>query len=423
MQEKDGSSSPASSEDSDVQAQLQSVLVTVKIQEHGKQNMEKRVRFNSLVEVRFIPKVRSKKRQNKNKEDEEKKKENTESDGDGEKTEHDENKEGEKVECEECCRKKKEQQEAKENVETVVTTTNGKAQPSASTSASKHKVFPSAEVKVNIIQRQDYNTPKVTIGDNYEGSVLRTNKQVKPSIQHKVASHRGLHYRRCKEARMRGLLGSQTTHLSEWQGICKEADTLLSEYRGIENHENEEKTQEDLQNCQDETRKNPTIAKKNIELTELKLYKSLGLPELASGILERKTSPVAPTMVKEPQESPQKLSTSLPYIQMPGVTGKNRNDTATRDSYAKLYLPQLQRREEDIKRLNETVLRKKAKYSAEKHQSQMPASPISPTNNGSTVTEKNVSPSGATSQSILRYSYGLDIARFLNGSSATHLFH
>lgn len=394
-------SSSAEQQSSEVQNQLQGVLVTVKIQDPEKDIKEKRVRFNSLVEVRFIPKVKTKKEKNK----EEKEKRKAE----------------DRVNCDGSC-------EGKENVATGdENDTKNEAKNTHESSTEKKKIKDKTNVKVNpeshncgestnVVAREGFFLPKVTIGHEYEGEVLRTTKvTTKPQPRNSINR---LMRRVSKESRINDLSAKAVVHLErQATEFCKEAERLFEESASQDGGHSSPSRRENVNETQTTL---PSESNKDQELINPVLQRCKSFPDFS-----RRTSlPTSSMTVQEKgtENSQKKLSTSLPYINMiPTLTGKTP-ETYQKDSYTKLYLPQLQRKAEEIKRLNDTVLRKKPKYSPDRSPSS-PSDSTSPIGfNGDKNFDKNTSPP-ASSHSIVRYSHGLDIARLLNVTNSTQLFY
>lgn len=381
---------------SEVQNQLQGVLVSVKVQEPDKvASNEKRVRFNSLVEVRFIPKVKAKK--DKNKDDKEKRK-----------TE-------EKGNCDFV-------PEGKENVaignqDEPRNDTKTESRNDSFTDKKKLKEKTtvktnpeSTETGENTAVKEGFYLPKVTIGQEYEGDVTRTTKvTAKPQPRNAIR----LLKRGSKDSRMHDLNAKAVVHLERQASeYYREADRLFEET--VSPHDKKEGSSSP-QKCENQSE---TISPQNQNFVNSALQRCKSVPDFY-----RRTS--LPEMKRSEQNSDgshKKLSTSLPYINMiPTLTGK-LPETNQKDSYTKLYLPQLQRKAEEIKRLNDTVLRKKPKYSPDRSPTFVPNDPTSPEFNTDKSTEKMASPP-ASSHSIVRYSHGLDIARLLNVTNSAQLFY
>lgn len=419
------SSVSSGSEDSssEVQSQLQSVLVRVKIQEPSKQTYEKRVRFNSLVEVRFIPKVKSKKNSDKNKNEKEKTEPQTESaienemdvaNGNDTNILEEKNKE----------RSDPEKNTTNEDCKTENKNKNAKSVGKSTSSATKS--FDGGEIHVSVIAREGLCLPKVTIGQEYEGAQMRTSKTV-PKLQPRNSIHRHQSRRGNNESRINSLSAKAVIHLErQAMEFYEQANAMLfgqEEKKDLENQEGGSPPQSSTR-----SKSSSDNLREYQDRESNRLYRSKSLPEFRRSSLQlvdlkeaKEIGEVRPMteQTSSRNENMKKLSTSLPYINIgPNVTGKARQDS--KDSYTKLYLPQLHRRSEEIKRMNETVLRKKPKYCSDKQ-------PSSPNESNSPLgfgvekkNDKNESPPPASSHSIVRYSHGLDIARLLN---TAHYFY
>lgn len=415
------SGSEDSSSSSEVQNHLQSVLVRVKIQERSKQPYEKKVRFNSLVEVRFIPKVKSKKHSDKNKEAEKDKTEPHNESAEVEKGKDVAN--GNDANLLEEKNKERNASEKNTTNEACKTETKSKNAKNLATSSAT-KSFDGGEIHVNVVAREGLCLPKVTIGQEYEGAQVRTSKAV-PILQPRNSIHRHQRRGNFNESRINSLSAKAVIHLErQATEFYKQANTMLfgqEERKDLENQENFSSQSTTRRKCSADNLGEFQDGERN------RLYRSKSLPEFRRSSLQL----VDPKEAKDGEEvrpmteatrnkenMSTKLSTSLPYINItPNVTGKTRRDS--KDSYTKLYLPQLHRRSEEIKRLNETVLKKKPKYSSDKQPSS-PQESISPLDFGvEKKNDKNESPP-ASSHSIVRYTHGLDIARLLN---TAHFFY
>lgn len=372
----------SSSDDSTETPNLQNVLVTVRIQRPPKPTKNvKRVRFNSLVEVRFIPRVSKhdwrKYYCGRDFRDDRKKKyqpedpENSLAMFKGEQEDFNqdvaietvykfnqvENEKDSSQDIENCACKNEENTRELRGILKGERTRNERLSTRDNTD-SKHD-----EIEVNVTDklgddaddrddlseisiqvsygnaRQVFTPPKVVVGENYRGSYL---KPAFPRLPPNSSRCRTCRTSKQWKQSFQDLNIMPVTHLcKQAPSLCKEADTFLSE-------------------CDEHN----------------------GVQSRESAVNDVQTTTIQPLIpLQKPQENPLNLSdinfkshrncnseSSQIARLNANLSGLNEsekcvlNDPLRNDSCCRLYLPQLQRKGEDIHRLNEAILRRNPKY-------------------------------------------------------------
>ena len=378
------SSVNSSSDESTEGQNLQSVLVTVRIQRKPKPKNVKRVRFNSLVEVRFIPKVKRqdgpKCFQGKECKDDKKKRKNRK----GEQEDAKAIVKGAQVNSKEvvtmetkdnlCLENKiKESSDGKKNFATEkdedtkrikdinnITTTTSECKNSDTADVQSKEIevkvtdelgaeqdereeLSEISIKVSYATtRQVFTPPKVVVGENYTGLAL---KPAFPRVSASRTSYRS--YRQTmKQSKLQDLNILSLDNLNKHAtSLCKEADTFLTECDEHNGEQSCESTASDSQT--------PTIQ------PLIPIHKDQeGYTNMSDrGYTCQSQSPLR-AYNQHDSASITKLYTNLTMLNKKGVAYSPLKS----DSYCRLYLPQLQRKCEEINRLNDAILRRNPKY-------------------------------------------------------------